>query len=594
MTINDVAAEYERVLNMAQEGIAQARMHHSAAAAMLAVAAMAVLILGVSALRKQAPFWLPSMPVPVAVACAHLYSRSRRRGLQMARLKAFCQRAIERVQGDWAGKGATGEEFENDRHLYARELNIFGEGSLFELLCIARTGVGRRGLAGYLLNAPDREETLRRQQAIRELRFRTDLREKVALLGEFEFSDSRWETFREWLDSPPVRFENSVRFAIFITSLLLAGLAVSAMLGALPWITAARWIAPLAFFHGAVALILRRRVSITLDALGKLSGETQVIREGLQLLENERFQSEKLSRLVEGARNGADAIRRLERLLGALHECNKEWFYLPSRVLMLPAQLSVSIERWRAENSAALRGWLAAWAEFEALNALACYSYENPDHTFPELCEEGARFEAQAMGHPLLARETCVRNDVELNSGSRFYIVSGSNMSGKSTLLRAIGLNAVLARAGAPVRAAALRLSPLNVSASLSVVDSLQNGRSKFLAEIERLRAILDAAASGPVLFLVDEILGGTNSRDRRAAAEAVVRTLVARGAVGAVSTHDLALSEIAEGDGLRGVNVHMGSRGGGGPMDFDYRLKPGVTREANAIAIARMVGVPV
>jgi DNA mismatch repair ATPase MutS len=168
-------------------------------------------------------------------------------------------------------------------------------------------------------------------------------------------------------------------------------------------------------------------------------------------------------------------------------------------------------------------------------------------------------------------------------------------MSGKTTLLRAIGLNAVLAFAGAPVCARVLRLSRLSVCASLSVVDSLLNGKSKFMAEVDRLRQILEAAIRDvPVLFLIDEIFGGTNSRDRRAAAEAVVRTLVNRGAIGALSTHDLALSEIADLEELGGVNVHTGSRDGRDPMDFDYRLKPGVTNEANALAIARMAGVPV
>ena len=229
------------------------------------------------------------------------------------------------------------------------------------------------------------------------------------------------------------------------------------------------------------------------------------------------------------------------------------------------------------------------------MNALAGYAHENPASTFPEFSTgTDARFEAQALGHPLLPEEACVLNDVHLSTQCRFYVVSGSNMSGKSTLLRAMGLNAVLASAGAPVRAQVLRLSKLSVCASLSVVDSLLQGKSKFLAEVDRLRQMVTAAEGTPVLFLIDEILSGTNSRDRRVAAEAVVRTLVQRGAIGALSTHDLALTEIAESEGLEGANVHMGSRDGSDPMDFDYRLKPGVTTESNALAIARMAGVAV
>ena len=192
----------------------------------------------------------------------------------------------------------------------------------------------------------------------------------------------------------------------------------------------------------------------------------------------------------------------------------------------------------------------------------------------------------------MLPNETCIRNDVTLNDATRFYLISGSNMSGKSTLLRTIGLNAVLACAGAPVRAQSLRLSPMRVCASISIIDSLLNGKSKFLAEVDRLRLTIESANLKPVLFLIDEIFSGTNSRDRRVAAEAVVRTLVNRGAIGALSTHDLSLTEIADSPDLGGVNVHMGASNHNDPMNFDYRLKPGISTETNALAMARMAGV--
>ena len=261
--------------------------------------------------------------------------------------------------------------------------------------------------------------------------------------------------------------------------------------------------------------------------------------------------------------------------------------------------ISAAVERWRKQYGAALRDWLQTWSEFEALNSLANYTHENPGNVFPlfpnDFSNFNAHFEAVALGHPLLPDETCVGNDVRLNSATRFYIVSGSNMSGKSSLLRAIGLNAVLAFAGAPVRSQALQLSPLSVCASMDVVDSLLNGKSKFLAEVDRVRQTIQLAGSGKaVLFLVDEIFSGTNSRDRHVAAEAVVRTLLDRGAVGALSTHDMSLTAIADAEGLCGANVHLCARDGSEPMTFDYRLKPGVTRETNALAIARMAGVPV
>ncbi len=552
--------------------------------------------LSLYAVRQQVAFWWPSVPIPVVAASARRYARHRQSRSRITRLRRFYSQALERVRGNWAGNGVSGDEFADSEHVYSRDLHIFGEGSLFELLCTTRTAIGRRGLAGYLLAAPPMEETLLRQQAVRELERRSDVREQLAVLGAFEFSESKAETFETWLNLPPFRFSKILRVTAFITSSMVAILLLAGISVALPWRSQIEiWIAPLVLFHTAVGLIFRERVNQMIEPLRSLSFETRVLRDGLQLMERTEWESDKLRSLASRVRNASRSVRKLERLLNALNERNKEWFYLPSLLLLLGTQLCMAIEQWRVENGTALQTWLGAWAEFEALNSLAGYAHENPASTFPEFSTgTDARFKAQALGHPLLPEDACVLNDVNLSTQCRFYVVSGSNMSGKSTLLRAIGLNAVLASAGAPVRAQALRLSKLSVCASLSVVDSLLQGKSKFLAEVERLRNMVTAAEGTPVLFLIDEILSGTNSRDRRVAAEAVVRTLVQRAAIGALSTHDLALTEIADSEGLQGANVHMGSRDGSDPMDFDYRLKPGVTTESNALAIARMAGVPV
>jgi DNA mismatch repair ATPase MutS len=512
----------------------------------------------------------------------------------LLRLKRFYDRAMQRVRGDWAGAGVTGEEFSDPGHVYATDLHVFGEGSLFELLCTVRTSIGRRGLANYLLKTPTLDETLLRQDAVRELRERTELRESIATLGEFDFLESQQDTFEEWLSSPHLSVARPFRVALGVTSGVLVGIVLAGVAGMLPWANVAIWIVPLVAFHAGVGLWFRDRVNGMLDWLRPMSVETPVLRQGLQLMEATQFQSAKLRQLAEQVRNGSRSIRKLERLLDALDQRDKDWFYYPSRALAAGTHLCMAIEQWRREHAESLRLWLPAWAEFEALNALAAYSYENPAHTFPEFAGGAAYFDARDMGHPLLPLASCVGNDVDLSRKCPFYVVSGSNMSGKSTLLRAIGLNAVLAFAGAPVRARTLRLSGLSIVASAAVVDSLLNGKSKFLAEVDRLRLAIESAVPGrPVLFLVDEIFSGTNSRDRRIAAEAVVRTLIDRGAIGVLSTHDLALTEIANAQGMGGVNMHMASRDDGDPMDFDYRLKPGVTTETNALTIARMAGVP-
>ena len=260
-----------------------------------------------------------------------------------------------------------------------------------------------------------------------------------------------------------------------------------------------------------------------------------------------------------------------------------------------PSSRRLAVEAWRAVSGPAVVHWLAAVGEFEALCALATYAYERAEHVLPEIGESGPLFEATALGHPLLPRAHCVGNDVRLAADAALLVVSGSNMSGKSTLLRTIGVNVVLAQAGAPVRARALRMSPLSIGTSMRIADSLQAGTSRFYAEIQRLRQIVDLAGGArPLLFLLDEILHGTNSHDRRFGAEAVVRGLLARGAIGLITTHDLALSTIVDTLAPRAANVHFEDHLENGRMTFDYRLRSGVVTKSNALELMRAVGLEV
>jgi hypothetical protein len=569
-------------------------MRQMADGAMLLGAVGICLVLGVLALRHRVPVWWPVLPVPIAAAAVPRYLRLRREGTRAWRLKTYYARAIERVSGEWQGTGVSGEEFHEPGHPYAHDLGVLGKGSLFELLCVARTGIGRRGLAQYLLRPAAAEEARERQTAVRELSLRGKLREEVALLGEFDAAESRRETFTDWLDSPPVPFPRGLPAAALVTSILVLCIVLAGLCGLISWVTMARCLAPSLVFQSVAGLVCRQRVKRMIEALRAASLETGVLGQGLRLIEQQHFHAAKLVALADRVRGSSGSLRRLELLMRGLHERNKDWLYQASLLLMAGTQLCMAVEDWRRRNGAALRGWIDCWGEFEALNALGTYTAENPEHTFPEFLDGQACYDAAALGHPLIESSLCVRNDVRLDGETRFYVVSGSNMSGKSSLLRAMGLNAVLAFAGGPVRAGKLRLTELSVCASIGVVDSQLNGSSKFMAEVERVRLAIESAACGHVLFLIDEIFSGTNSRDRRVASEAVVRTLLDRGAIGALSTHDMSLTEIAEAPELSGANVHLGARDESDPMSFDYRLKPGITTETNALAIARMAGVPV
>jgi hypothetical protein len=287
------------------------------------------------------------------------------------------------------------------------------------------------------------------------------------------------------------------------------------------------------------------------------------------------------------------AVRRLRIWVDLLDSRRNQFFAPFASLTMWGVHCALAIEAWRARHGGAVEGWLAAVGQLEALCSLAGYAWEHPADVYPDIDASETRFEAEALGHPLIPEARCVRNDVALGGGTRVLIVSGSNMSGKSTLLRAVGTNAVLALAGAPVRAARLRLSPLSVGATLRIRDSLQEGTSRFYAELVRLRDLV-RIADGPVplLFLLDEILHGTNSHDRRLGAAAVVRGLVQRGAIGLVTTHDLALSEVTDDPEVSAVNVHFEDRLEDGKMLFDYRMRPGVVRTSNALALMATLGL--
>jgi DNA mismatch repair ATPase MutS len=264
--------------------------------------------------------------------------------------------------------------------------------------------------------------------------------------------------------------------------------------------------------------------------------------------------------------------------------------------------LALAVDGWRRQHGARVRTWIETVAQFEAFSSLSSYRYERPEDPFPELSatdDEALRpralFDAVQLGHPLLPRAGMVRNDVRLIGDTRLLVISGSNMSGKSTLLRTVGINTVLALAGAPVRATSLRLSPLAIGATLRIQDSLQEGRSRFYAEIERIRTLMNIA-DGPVplLFLLDEILHGTNSHDRLIGASAVLRSFLDRGAIGLITTHDLALTAVADELSPRAVNVHFQDWFDGTEIRFDYSMKPGPVTRSNALALMRAVGLDV
>ncbi len=535
------------------------------------------------------------LPAGVFAAVAWAHDRVIRRRVAARRAVAFYEAGLARLDDRWSGTGTAGERFLDPAHPYAADLDLFGRGSLFELACTARTRVGEGTLARWLLEPAAPAEIRRRQQAVRELAPALDLREDLARLGQEVQADDDPHGLATWASAPPAL---SGRRRAWLGLLLAAGnvAAVVAWLSG----TGGRWLL-LAAAAGSALFVFpsHARAKRVLHGASGPEHELELLAGVLGRLERERFHSP----LLISLRSALDAAgqppsRRIAALARLVQLCDsrRNMMFAPLAALfLLGTQLALAIENWRAASGAAVARWLEVVGEIEALCALASLAYERPGDAFPEIIEDGPCFAGESLGHPLLSEATCVRNDLSLDEPLRLLLVSGSNMSGKSTLLRTVGISAALAQAGAPVRARRLRLSPLAVGACLNVRDSLQQGTSHFFAEITRLRRIVDLGAGPrPLLFLLDEVLHGTNSHDRRIGAEALIRELMGRGAIGLVTTHDLALAEIAEALGPLARNVHFEDNVRDGKIVFDYRLRPGVVRKSNALELMRAVGLNV
>jgi hypothetical protein len=529
---------------------------------------------------------------------------------RISRSLAFYERALARLDGRWAGTGETGARFLTHDHLYAADLDLFGEGSLFELLSAARTRVGEDTLASWL-SAPAEPAVLRaRHDALDELAPRTDLREDLAVLGEDARTGVNATALANWGERAP-RLDSS-RVPIWAWPLSAAG--ALALMGSLVLLQV--WLDAMQLDDDAVA-VLRTYVTVVLGisvavlwrhkrAATSIFHEVAEAAHNLKLLsgivgrlEAERFTSARLRDLRAGLDvDGLPPARRLaqlDTLVGLLDSRDHLIVRLIGPLLLWDLHLVYAIERWRRASGPSLRRWLTVVGEMEALSSLAGYRYEHPQDVFPEFVEGAPVFDGEGLGHPLIPADAMVPNDVRLSGPLRVLVVSGSNMSGKSTLLRTVGVNAVLAHAGAPVRARRLRLSPLSIGASIRNQDSLQAGVSRFYAEVTRLGRIMRRAGdASPLLFLIDELLHGTNSHDRRIGAEAIVRGLVDRGAIGLVTTHDLALAHVADALGDRGANVHFEDVLEHGRLRFDYVMRPGVVQKSNALELMRSVGLDV
>lgn len=529
--------------------------------------------------------------VVVAFAHARLLNRTDR----VRSAIHFYERGLARIRHEWVGHGRTGDSYRQPDHLYADDLDLFGRGSLFELLVTTRTQAGEETMAQWMLAPAPHHIARARQDAVRELASRLDLRESVAVIGDRVkvAVDApllrRWAASSQGIGAAPMR----VGVALLVAA-TLATLGYWSQTGVLGTLAAMFLITQV-----VIGAALRPRVVSVIEAVDEPAHDLAVLAALLRVIERESFQSphlQQLQRSLAGTHTASSEIARLSQLVALLASRRNVIFAVPAGLLMWATQWAFAIDAWKRRAGVHVAHWLDVVGEFEALLALGAFAAEHPTYVFPELVDGQPRIVATDLAHAGLGNEA-IANDLAIGADApHLLVVSGSNMSGKSTWMRTIGVAVVLARMGAPVRAGSCSLTALAIGAAIRVQDSLTDGRSRFFAEILRLKHVGDLARreQGAVLFLLDEILSGTNSHDRRIGAEAVMIGLVKSGAIGLVTTHDLALATITDRLGARATNAHFDDHFTDGRLHFDYRLKPGVVETSNALALMRSIGIDV
>jgi len=572
------------------------KVHRSLGNLRLLLVVMALAIVWWSFYRHALFAWWLLVPFTIFVTIAIHHAKVLRKKALAERAVDVYRKGLARIEDRWKGNGPQAMRADAAASLYATDLDLFGAGSLFELLSQARTCMGEDTLANWLLSPSPISEITKRHAAVAELRNRLDLREDMAILGE---DGEKLRTgvhpkaLLQWAEQPNRLKRQSLRWA----ALLLAILAIA---GAIVWgETGIKTPFVLVLIiEGWIAFSFKDRLNKVFAGTDRALADLELLSSLLARLEREQFSSPRLQflkqELTSPPISGSKAIAHLNTIVQFIDSRDNIFVRLLDVPFMYSVQVAFAAEAWRQTHGNAVRPWLNAVGELEALLSLAAYSYEHPADPFPEFIEGPPALQAAELGHPLIPSAKCVRNTIGISGQTRALLISGSNMSGKSTLMRAIGINTVLAMAGAPVRAARMQLTPLHIGASILVNDSLQEGNSRFYAEITRLRHICDLAEQHPpILFLLDELLQGTNSKDRLIGAEAVVRELIDSGAIGLISTHDLALTDINIGEG-RLRNMHLQDEIEDGKMKFDFKLRDGVVTKSNGVELMRLIGLKV
>jgi hypothetical protein len=512
---------------------------------------------------------------------------------------------LHRLARDWSGLPQRASALAGPDHPYAADLDLVGHASLLHLLNMARTPIGQATLQRWILHPAAPEIARRRQPGARELAKMPDFRDGLALYGtEAGHQQHTYEGFADWAESTPYLPEH--RWLVWTARILPACTALAVILQLAGAIHVQLWLLG-ALIGYVISVLIQRGVQEHIEQVTERQSVFGAYANLFALIEAQPFAAPHLrdlqATLGTGSSGAYKSMQRLARIMAFAQLQETQIPRVIVRALFLwQVHVLVALEDWQRRSGAQVRSWLQTIGEMEALAALAALSHDHPAWAFPTLDEAARQIVARDLGHPLLPLGVCVGNDVQLGPPGTFLLLTGSNMSGKSTLLRAIGVNVALAQAGGPCCAQALMLPPVRLATSIRVQDSLEQGVSYFMAELQRLKLVVDAADAAQaareplLLFLLDEILHGTNTYERQIAARHIIRYLLDKGALGVVSTHDLTLADapvLLQAAQLAHFTESFAREDGRLTMSFDYRLRPGLATSTNALKLMEIVGLP-
>lgn len=489
----------------------------------------------------------------------------------------------------------SGKEFQTAAHPYAIDLDIFGEHSFYQYCNRTTTATGSERLAEYLQELTTIEEIKMRHEAIKELKDRLEFRQHFQAFGlSTEDSPKHLNSLKNWLKEPPFMINNKVyQIALYIVPIF-------SFLGAYLWLFHLPWFLALLFFLPAGFMLKKTLEQVNVTHLQTTHAEKTLAFYSRLIahIEQEEFTSKKLHGLRNVfVKNDQKASVRLSRLSYIIKQLNVRYnaFVLLINIFGLwDLHWVLKLEKWKASQKEDLPVWFDTLAELEAVLSLATLFYNNPDWTFPTISEHPL-VDGIALGHPLIPREGRVANDTHIPTGGHIKLVTGSNMAGKSTFLRTVGLNIVLAMSGSPVCAEKLTLPIIQVYTSMRTQDALHESTSSFYAELKRLKMIIEAVEGRTnAFFLLDEILKGTNSTDRHTGSKALIHQLINSQGSGIIATHDLELGELEATSNGSVENLCIEVEVNGEELTFDYTVKKGVSKSFNATQLMRNMGIKV